>query len=554
MVEPAMEKAPVDHCDYEGLQLDTRARDQTEKDLDTPQELNSPVSPEQYQNFWDDEKNLIAAREAREAQRAAPSQYTPVSAGSTKTLVPPDMVSQDGTPAERKPQRICGLRRGLFWTFLILILAIIVIAAIVGGLLAARRNSSSTPSPSATPSPSTAPSIVPGSSNPSLPESDVIVDSPIALVAFTANATGSGSSAADEQAFRVYFQSAHGNVKESRYDGELAPWQEPNPLFTDAINNTGLAAYTYLNETVQQSSIFYVSSSFMLQEKRLYPGTSIWEPGTINDHSFKVYGNLSSPETNSQDNPGNPWDGFRMAAVYSTAFANGPGARLFYHSQSSTGLPMVQELIWTQENDTWSNGFQFLDPWPNSDLSATIDDATQTLRLFYSSGNLTLEESWTSVADLGATYQPGIKIPALLTHNDAAIAAVSTSTNTMVYYYATHGVLSIRELTLFGTPSANSNSETFTNPTAAPVVAQPALVTSYGQLSIYQPIGAVVSTAAFTEQSISVFWAEEVADIGSGYGALKTTSRNTTDPWPASSYGQGTGQVTISLGDNNANP
>ena len=58
-------------------------------------------------------------------------------------------------------------------------------------------------------------------------ESDVIVDSPIALVAFTANATGSGSSAADEQAFRVYFQSAHGNVKESRYDGELAPWQEP---------------------------------------------------------------------------------------------------------------------------------------------------------------------------------------------------------------------------------------------------------------------------------------------------------------------------------------
>ena len=146
----------------------------------------------------------------------------------------------------------------------------------------------------------------------------------------------------------------------------------------------------------------------MLQEKRLYPGTSIWEPGTINDHSFKVYGNLSSPETNSQDNPGNPWDGFRMAAVYSTAFANGPGARLFYHSQSSTGLPMVQELIWTQENDTWSNGFQFLDPWPNSDLSATIDDATQTLRLFYSSGNLTLEESWTSVADLGATYQPGM--------------------------------------------------------------------------------------------------------------------------------------------------
>ena len=59
-------------------------------------------------------------------------------------------------------------------------------------------------------------------------ESDVMVDSPLSIVSFASdvsnNSTG-GQSATNGPALRLYFQSAHGNVKESVYNGVLAPWQ-----------------------------------------------------------------------------------------------------------------------------------------------------------------------------------------------------------------------------------------------------------------------------------------------------------------------------------------
>ena len=52
-----------------------------------------------------------------------------------------------------------------------------------------------------------------------------MVNSPLAAVAYTINATHGGTSAY-QQAYRLYFQSAHGNIKESVYDGPLSSWED----------------------------------------------------------------------------------------------------------------------------------------------------------------------------------------------------------------------------------------------------------------------------------------------------------------------------------------
>lgn len=40
-----------------------------------------------------------------------------------------------------------------------------------------------------------------------------------------ANVTN-GTSAGNQQSLRLFFQSAHGNIKQSGYDGMLAPWRD----------------------------------------------------------------------------------------------------------------------------------------------------------------------------------------------------------------------------------------------------------------------------------------------------------------------------------------
>jgi hypothetical protein len=51
--------------------------------------------------------------------------------------------------------------------------------------------------------------------------SDVIVDSPLCVLSYDNNGTGSPKS---RQSFRMYYQSVIGNVKESASDG-LSTWQ-----------------------------------------------------------------------------------------------------------------------------------------------------------------------------------------------------------------------------------------------------------------------------------------------------------------------------------------
>ena len=90
------------------------------------------------------------------------------------------------------------------------------------------------------------------------------IGSPLVIVTYD---EGPPESLEQRQAFRIYYQSALGNIKEA-VSYHLEPWQNAvwvqpvymcgadltstSPIFTDAINNTGLATVTYFNDTSQQ--------------------------------------------------------------------------------------------------------------------------------------------------------------------------------------------------------------------------------------------------------------------------------------------------------------
>ena len=146
-----------------------------------------------------------------------------------------------------------------------------------------------------------------------------------------------------------------------------------------------------------------------MQEKRNYGG-GLWEPGTLDGTGLTLTGNIQpqGSETTTSKDPSNNWDSYRMAAVYSTKFGTGPGARFFIHQLQSSGQTFVQEMIWHQSNDSWTYGSQFPDVWPTSHLTATIDETSGLLRLFYSAGNLTLAESYTNITESQGVYHKGM--------------------------------------------------------------------------------------------------------------------------------------------------
>lgn len=261
-----------------------------------------------------------------------------------------------------------------------------------------------------------------------------------------------------------------------------------------------------------------------------------------------------------------------MAVVYSTNFHDGPGARLFYHFMSDNGTRWVQEMIWNQGSDIWSRGAALNDPWPGSRLAAVVDETGKTLRLFYSAGNLTLQESYLNIQDAHSDYKTGmpqfqltsathiandmdtgVKIPNLLANDDADIAAVAVNGDALLYYYSNEGTPSIRELNISGTPGSRFTQESY-DLSKTGIVAQPALNTS-GELALYQPIGAVLSNASGAEPSIYVSWAEQNTGANSSYGAMTVVSRRISDKsWPNSTYGKGQGQVAVPLGTYNVDP
>ena len=145
----------------------------------------------------------------------------------------------------------------------------------------------------------------------------------------------------------------------------------------------------------------------LVQEKRkIFNNTLYWEPGTINNLNLAAVGNITLPAEKSPD-PKNGVGSYAMAAVYSQNFTTGPGIRLFYHAELLNGTSYVQEMVWDQANDTWTKGVQISDVWPNSKLAATIDDKNGLLRLFFTSGDQTLQEVFCNIRDPHWKYQTG---------------------------------------------------------------------------------------------------------------------------------------------------
>ena len=165
---------------------------------------------------------------------------------------------------------------------------------------------------------------------------------------------------------------------------------------------------------VIQGHIFYVGANGFLQEKKKLfptPDSVYWEPGPLSNLNLPVTGNVSQPLQSGD--PKNNWDGYRMAAVYSSNFHTGPGIRLFYHATQLDGTSFVQEMIWRQNNDSWSKGAVLSRPVPNSHLAATVDESTNILRVLFSSGDKTLSEEWIDISSSTTNYTSGM-YPSLL--------------------------------------------------------------------------------------------------------------------------------------------
>ena len=334
--------------------------------------------------------------------------------------------------------------------------------------------------------------------------------------------------------------------------------------------------------TEKKGSIFYVGLNGLLQEKRkIFSSTNYWEPASLNSMNVAAVGNLSVPSV-TQD-PKNDWDGYRMAAVYSENFHGGPGIRLYYHAENLTGPGYVQELIWVQSTDSWINGAKLHNPWPSSHLAATIDESTQILRLFFSSGNNTLQEAWMSVSDPTGTYKngmrqasdpfhrlrskgqtsnkpdidiSGVSFPHLLTYNNADIAAVSQNGSTYIYHYTGATPPTIHELIITGTPGSINDQEAYN--LSSPLVASPNLTTTQsGEVSLYRPLAAANNVVQGLPEQIYVFWADKITGDPtdsmslSGFGELVEISQAVANgSWPESAAAQ----IQVPLGSKNSPP
>ena len=148
-----------------------------------------------------------------------------------------------------------------------------------------------------------------------------------------------------------------------------------------------------------------------MQEKRkVFSSQDYWEPGSprsIVKLNLPVTGNISEPLESGDLK--NDWDGYRMAAVYSTKFHAGPGIRLFYHATQLNGTSFVQEMIWNQNNDSWLQGAVLNRPVPNSHFAVTVDESTNILRVFFSSGDRTLSEEWMDISNPNGVYNSGTR-------------------------------------------------------------------------------------------------------------------------------------------------
>ena len=288
-----------------------------------------------------------------------------------------------------------------------------------------------------------------------------------------------------------------------------------------------------------------------MQEKRKkFSDTQFWEQANLNSIlRATVRGNTSLPD-DVDDDPPNAWDGYRLAAVYSRKFVGGPQTRLFYRQPGLNGSTWIQEAIWDQNNDTWRNGANFTDSSPNSHFAASIDESTDILRLFFSTGGKTLQEYWTNITTPDTIYAKGFKRENFLPHNNVDISTVSLNGTTFLYYYSTKDK-KIKEMNITGTPGdvADQDTNTITN------VTEPASTSKSGRAA-YQPLAAAKTDVVGLKPSLMLFWADNLAGMNAtmqqegGYTRINQIQRLRDDEgWPLKPE-----LVEIPLGSNNANP
>lgn len=204
-----------------------------------------------------------------------------------------------------------------------------------------------------------------------------------------------------------------------------------------------------------------------------------------------------------------------MAAVYSPNFANGPGARLFYHASDDTTAPYVQELIWDQTNNSWTTGAKIADAMSTSQLTATVDKTV--LRLFYSADNGTLRESFmylNTTKEKQGVYFRGMSQPGVLADRpDGPISAIAlpNSNDTLVYY--TDQRSAVHELKL----NTDNGEKVTINPNVAATPANTSMLA----------LGAGYTTA---DQQVHVFYSDIMPGGAASVSELKRAVSD--DGWP----------------------
>ncbi|KAL8844399.1 MAG: hypothetical protein Q9176_001309 [Flavoplaca citrina] len=545
---PFEKQPPTTGSHYEGLELDTRAGDGSEKHLDH----TKPLPDLKRWQYEEDNRRYLNEKQMIDAHEIP--QSSPTTDASMGTLSPrgphPKAFNYPmGSPPEPRARRICGLRRGLFWLMFGIVLALVIVAAVVGGVVGGTKNSPSATSPSPEVSPEPAP---PGGNVPADP-GDVVAGSPINVVSY--------NGPNNQQIFRLYFQSVLGNIKETETNGNPDEWASARPIFTDAVNNTGLATITYMNGSAPTGQIFYVGTNGYIQEKRkdLNDSETYWEPGSFNGEEQKITVATKLPEDAEDPDLVNGSDGYSMAAVYSNIFASGAGTRFFYHRSSSNGTNWVQEWIWTRETDSWKIGQNIPNVHPNSRIAATVDEQNRLLRLYFSVGNMTLQESYLNISDPLGLYNNGFMLRGILPRNNAELAVTSDNGTIFIYHPSNDGEIGVRELKVSGVPGggllSNFPQEQFN--LSEPLVAEP-ILTSLEGTSPYSPIAASVTQAQDPKvpKSVFLFFADNVvgskpasANSVSGYRSLQLISRALrTSIWTATS------PRTIPLGTDNTFP
>ncbi|KAI9802081.1 MAG: hypothetical protein M1833_002002 [Piccolia ochrophora] len=523
MAEKDLPEVPayaLDHDSvYGGLQRDFR----DEKDLDTfktvyMRESGLHVAPVQTQNggYYSEMEARPASLNTQGYPRAlhgtmgSPgSGYSTGSRASSSSPLRATTTGQHLYPVAQDPSS-WFLRRRKLLLILLPIITILVAGGVVGGVLgvmmtrknaanAASRSASDDGADSRTKKLKPAPPLATGEPGPHDP-------------------TPGGSMAAfaysypdndEQQSVYMFYQEVNATVVEVDYASPVPGWTQGKPIFTDAKNFTGLAAFNYLNGTDQCGYIVYISTDNALQAKALTPAQTFW------DYQFSMSkGNflVDSFGATAEDSGSS-----KLTAVYSRNFAAGPGARLFYHtgSQDQSKPGWVQELIWDQTKDTWNAGQAFEDPVRNSNFAAVIDG--DMLRFFYSIGGGTVQESVLDIRDPDANYTKGITKPNMLARDDAPMAASTIEGTTSLFHTAADGT--IQEL-LLGEPITGGFESTVAKPGPQAIIP---LATARDSSNPDKP-----SFVFYTE-----FSGGNAAGPDSAVDAIFVTQRNASDDkWP----------------------